>query len=381
MKTGEPCILSQSSIQHSLSTCFTGFLRSLGLLIFLWVAALPVKLLGQDEFSIVGSRVLYVMDPHCLEPGGEVRAEAVDRMVNSLLIGLTGRPTATSAWKSLLHEDEVVGIKVSASGQKASGTRLATVMAVVRGLRAAGFSREQIVVWDRNRQDLLASGFSESSPDYELQWIDPADGYDEESPVSAPILGKLIWGDSKFVPRSQQRFADLAGGTHQLSSQSYVSNVLSRKVTRVIHIPSLQDSFLTGINGALAGMVLHNLDNWRRFTTAPFFGDPYLAEIYATEVISGKVVLTLLDGLFLQFAGGPFPNPAQTVENFTIFASYDPVALDATARRLINEVRAEHRLPDVNSQSGYIESAALLGLGVEGEDKILMRRITDGGSR
>ena len=132
---------------------------------------------------------------------------------------------------------------------------------------------------------------------------------------------------------------------------------------------------MTGLNGAIAGMVLFNIDNWRRFTTPPSFGDPYVSEIYAGEMIAGKVILTILDALFLQYAGGPFPNPAQTMENTTIFASYDPVAIDFTARGLLDEARALHRLPSIKSMTGYIESAAAIGLGVAEDPRIQLRRV------
>lgn len=326
--------------------------------------------------AIVGSRVSFVLDPAAIAPGGEVRDSVVQEMVDALIVSLTGRRSPGAAWRSLLNpETDVAGIRVSASGQKVSGTRLATALAVVRGLRAIGFPREKIIVWDRNLEDLLAAGYVRNHPDYTLRWIEAHGGYDPDAPVTAPLLGRLIWGDSQFASRGSQRFSDLLGSSQQLSSNSYFARVLTREVTKVIHIPSLQDSFLTGINGAIAGMVVNNIDNWRRFTNPPYFGDPYVAEIYASEVISGKVIVTFLDALFLQFAGGPFPNPAQTMENATIFASYDPVAIDFTARGLLDETRQIHRLPALGSMTGYIETAAQMGMGVAEDSKIQLRRI------
>ncbi|MCX6974041.1 MAG: hypothetical protein NTZ94_07000, partial [Verrucomicrobia bacterium] len=168
---------------------------------------------------------------------------------------------------------------------------------IANGLIAAGVPPSNIIVWDRNLEDLLAAGFSRESHLYQLRWVDPVTGYDRKSQVTAPVLGRLIWGDSGFGNRTSTRMEDILSSGEQLSSSSYFSKVLSKDVTKVINVPALSDSFLTGVNGALANMTLPNLDNWRRFTRDPAFGDPYLAEIYADEMISGKVVLTILDAL------------------------------------------------------------------------------------
>lgn len=336
-----------------------------------WIAlagALPCH--ANEPPAIVASRVPFVHEPAAADPAGGFRQEVVRSMVDGLLMELTGRKSGRDAWQTLLHPAEVVGIKVSASGHRAGGTKIETILAVVRGLRDAGFSRAQIVVWDKSREDLLEIGLRENHPDYRLAWIDPASGFDAQSPVDIAVPGKLIWGDGQFAEGGSPRFSDMAAGGARLSTRSSFSRVLVREVTRVIHIPSLQDSYHTGINGAFAGMVLGNLDNWRRFVRPPAFGDPFLPEIYAMPQISQKMVLTLLDGLFLQYGGGPFPNPAATIPNNTLFISYDPVAMDATARRLVNEARAGVKLPPVNPQSAYIETAAAMGLGVAEDSRI-----------
>jgi uncharacterized protein (DUF362 family) len=151
--------------------------------------------------------------------------------------------------------------------------------------------------------------------------------------------------------------------------------VLSRKVTKVVNLPSLCDSFLSGINGALANMTLWNVDNWRRFVKDPYFGNPFLAEIYADPMVRDKIVLTIMDALEVQFAGGPFPNPNFTRPYGTIFASRDPVAIDAIAMRLIDEYRVANKLPPVAPVAGHVESAATLGLGNFDESSIEQVRV------
>jgi hypothetical protein len=319
--------------------------------------------------ALVGSRVLVMTEETVLQQSGQVREPVVREMVDRLLLGLTGRRSVTEAWLSLVQPEDIVGLKVSVAGGRRGGTRVETVRAVAAGLRQAGLPREQIIVWDRDKDELLAAGFSASDPNYVLRWIDARDGYDKEVFLTAPLLGQLIWGDHQFADRSGQLGGGGRGGG-QFSSKSHFARVLSTEVTKVINIPSLQDSFLAGVNGALVGMTVHNLDNWRRFASPQGVGAAYLAEAYSHELIAGKVVLNLLDGLFLQYAGGPFPSPAETVENFSLFMSYDPVALDAVARELLNEARLQRRLPKVEPLTQYLESAEAMGLGLADLDKV-----------
>lgn len=321
------------------------------------------------------AQVFYAIEQSALGPGRRVDAPVVRRMVDNLVCRVTGKPDAASAWRSLVSPKDVVGIKVSTTGRALSGTNPEVAAAIAAGLRAAGVPKKNIIVWDRNIEDLTAAGYRADSADYTLRAIDPQGGYDPHTQVSAPVLGKLIWGDRKFGNTDGFRFADMLSSGEQLSSQSFYSKILTGEVTKIINVPSLTDSYFTGVNGAMANLTLGNLDNWRRFTKAPDHGDPYIAEIYADPIVREKVVLTLLDGLVLQYAGGPFPNPNFAIDNLALFASRDPVAIDATAMRLVNEARAAARLPSVKDLSGHIESAHALGLGEFAESRIDLVRV------
>lgn len=330
---------------------------------------------SERRSSLQKSKVYYAIDSNVLGPSRTVQPRIVARMVESLVCGATGKAAPAEAWRSLVSPADKVGIKVSASGRTVSGTNPEVVAAVVEGLREAGVPEKNIIVWDRNLEDLLAAGFKKGGDGYQLRWVDPASGYDSKAQVSAPVLGKLIWGDRKFGEKSVRRFSDMLTGGEQLSSQSYYAKVLSTEVTKVINIPSLTDSYTTGINGALVNMTLANLDNWRRFAKSAAEGDSYIAEIYADAPIRGKVVLTIMDALILQYAGGPFPDPDFAVENYALFAGRDPVAIDATALRLIEEVRKANRMPSVKPMAVYIEAGVELGLGEFLEHRIEMVRV------
>lgn len=321
------------------------------------------------------AKVFYAMETSSLAQRRTPNHAVVRRMVDNLVCAATGKPNPAAAWASLVKASDRVGIKVAASGGAVSGTHPAVVKAIATGLISAGVQPSNIIVWDRNLDDLLAAGYSRNDQLYRLRWVDTATGYDTKSQVTAPVIGRLIWGDSAFGDRTGSRMEDMLGGGEQLSSTSYYAKVLSQEVDKVINVPSLTDSFLTGVNGALANMTLPNLDNWRRFTRSPDFGDPYLAEIYADAMIHGKVVLTILDALVLQYAGGPFPNPGFLVDHHSIFMSKDPVAIDATAGRLLNENRTPSRLPSLDKMTLWLQSASAINLGKHREEEIELIRV------
>jgi uncharacterized protein (DUF362 family) len=145
-------------------------------------------------------------------------------------------------------------------------------------------------------------------------------------------------------------------------------------VDKVIHLPALTDSTFSGVNGALSGMVLDNLDNWRRLARAPHHGDPFLPELYADPRLGGKVVLTILDALRPQYAGGPFPGAQYKTNYGAIFASRDAVALDATGLRLLDDFRKEAGLPPWAKKVRWPATAEMLGLGTADEDRIELIR-------
>ncbi|MEI6071554.1 MAG: DUF362 domain-containing protein [Verrucomicrobiae bacterium] len=325
------------------------------------------------------AKIYYVADTAALTPAREVNPGVVRRMVDRLIMAATGQPDVARAWGSLVKTTDRVGIKVSAAGGAVSGTNPQVVDAIVDGLKAAGLPASRIIVWDRNIEDLIAAGYRRDGSRYSLRWVDRATGYDPQAQVNAPVLGKLIWGDFGFGDRSGSRFSDMSG--EQLSNKSFYSKILSREVTKIINVPSLTDSFLTGINGALANMVLPNIDNWRRFTKPPSYGDPYLAEIYADAMIKEKIAITILDGLVLQYAGGPFANPGFLQDHFTIYASRDPVAVDATAARLVDDARKPSKLPALAPMTSWLQAASSIGLGQHAAEKIELIQVGAEGPR
>ena len=294
--------------------------------------------------------------------GGEVSSPRVRRMVDGLVMAATGRPDVAAAWRTLVHPRDRVGLKVSTSAAPVASTHPAIVEAVAEGLVAAGVPPDRIVIWDRKWDDIARAGYEKLGRRFVVTSTDRAGGYNQKEVATAAVMGRLIHGDRDFDPRHTQ--------SDQMSGKSYLSNVLVGGVDKVVHLPALTDHLSSGMNGALSGMVLDNLDNWRRLARPPHYGDPFLAELYADPRIGGKVVLTILDALRPQYAGGPFPEPQYVVNHGAIYASRDPVAIDVLGVELLDGFRKQAGMLSLSKMTEWLASAEVLGLGLSSREKI-----------
>jgi len=79
---------------------------------------------------------------------------------------------------------------------------------------------------------------------------------------------------------------------------------------------------------------------------------------------------TIMDGLAVQFAGGPFPNPNFTRQYFTILASRDPVAIDSLVLPRVEKLRQMMSVPPIGNTASYIKSGAYYQLGTTDRRRI-----------
>ena len=174
----------------------------------------------------------------------------------------------------------------------------------------------------------------------------------------APVLGQLIWGDAQFTERLN---ALNPAESDQLSSKSHLCRMLARDVTKWINITALSDAPGTGVHGTFYSAVVANIDNWRRFTTTGPDGANALPDLYADPRIGGKCVLHILDPLAVTYAGGPAANPHFATVHSTLYASRDPVALDALGARLLDGWRSAANLPVLGAKVAWLQGAASIG--------------------
>jgi uncharacterized protein (DUF362 family) len=297
----------------------------------------------------------------------------VREMVNRLVMAVTGQPDVAKAWGSLVSPGERVGIKISAAGGDLFTTHHDIVNAIVDGLAAAGHPRSSIVVWDRSVGGIKEAGYRSSVDGYQIKAIAPHDGYDPKAVQSAPVVGKLVWGDFEFVSDTWKM--PIVADGEATSNVSHFSKIISSEVDKIINVPVMSVSETNGIAGCIYNMTIPNIDNWRRFAQGSRFGAESLAEIYANPLIANKVVFNLMDGLMAQYAGGPQPQPNYALPHATLYASKDPVALDAIALKRLEEWRKGESLRPLGPVAAYIDFASQLGLGNSATNRIEVRNI------
>lgn len=308
----------------------------------------------------------------------DANPEVVRRMVDQLVLAVSGQTTVGAAWASLVKATDVVGIKVCANGAPLFSTHPAVVDAIEAGLIGAGVPPQNIVVWDREEKLLKLAGFKGRSGGYRLMWSEK--NYDLKEFVTSPISGKLIYGDMLFVSKLPEIIKEEQAAPEKdkkkrfvadnLSDESHISNVLTHVVTKVINVPVLSDHMFCGLSGALFNMTVQNLDNWRRLVQAPISGDPSIPEAYADPRIGEKVVLTIMDGLVALYAGGPVGDANYAIHHGALYASKDPVALDAIALKRLDQWRVEAQMEPASKTAKYLKTALDYGLGNADPSKI-----------
>jgi uncharacterized protein (DUF362 family) len=167
----------------------------------------------------------------------------------------------------------------------------------------------------------------------------------------------------------------LFSDTENTSNASHFSKIVSSEVDKIINVPVMSISETNGIAGCIYNMTIPNIDNWRRFAQGSRFGAESLAEIYSNPLIAKKVVFNLMDGFIAQYAGGPQPQPNYAIHHATLYASKDPVALDAVALKYFEQWRARASLRAISPMAAYVEYASQIGLGNAAANRIEVKKI------
>jgi hypothetical protein len=342
--------------------------RNVALVYFCAISSLLAQAPSPPERSIV-----YTTHDADAIIGYKTDRRAVRAMVDRLILTVTGQPDLAKAWGSLVSPNDKIGIKISAAGGELFTTHHDVVSAIVDGLVAAGHPRSSIVVWDRSLQGTKEAGYKKAADGFELKSIAPREGYDPKATLTAPLLGKLVWGDVDYISDTGKS-APLSD-TENTSDVSHFSRIISSEVTKIINVPVMSNSTTNGIAGCLYNLTIPNIDNWRRFAQGTGFGAESVAIIYSNPTISQKVVLNIMDGLLAQYGGGPQSQPNFAVHHATLYASKDPVALDTVALKRLDEWRSKSNFPPIGRLASYVQTATTVGLGNSDMSRIEVKNV------
>ncbi|MCS7091064.1 MAG: DUF362 domain-containing protein [Limisphaera sp.] len=280
--------------------------------------------------------------------------DRIEAMVERALTRLVDQPTVSAAWRSLVTTGEVIGIKVESKLGPQFGTRLPVVEGLVKSLLAAGWPATNIIIWDRHQADLQRAGFESLALRHGVQLAGSADeGYDPEVFYESPLLGTLLWGDLEY-------------GQHQPGAgrKSYVSRLLTRRLTRIVVVSPLVAHPHAGVMGLLYSLARASVDNFLRFEGEAERLARAVPEICALPVLGDRVVLCVVDALLCQYLGGSRGLLHYSSELNEIRMSRDPVALDILSLRELERQRRVLGIAYPPVSRELYENAALLELGI-----------------
>jgi len=293
-------------------------------------AAAKIPLLDAAEQAAAAgkSRVVIARDAALRGTGTTVDSSRMLSLLDRAMQSLFGLDHAAEPWKKLVRPSEKVGVKVNALGGRGLSSNVQLVEAICERLQQAGIRAHDIIVWDRDSDELERVGFHISTADNRVQCFGTDRvGYEEELAAYGSVGSRL-------------------------------SKILTERCDVLINVPVLKDHDGAGVTLALKNMygVIHNPNKFH-----PNGCDPYIADLNMLPAIRAKMCLTICDATTACYEGGPAYKPQYCWHDNAVIVSADPVALDYTGWQVIERKRAEKKLKTLEADGRrprYIATAA-----------------------
>ncbi|MDX2187400.1 MAG: DUF362 domain-containing protein [Opitutaceae bacterium] len=262
-------------------------------------------------------------------------------------------------------EKKKVGLKIYADSGPGMATPMPLVKAVIGALERRGFTKDGIFLVGLNPLRLRMTGYlpslstgSTEFKDYRVfvlesgRYYDPGWFYDSPLPTRFdPILAeKSIEGIEADSSREEDR-------------KSFLATPLFLDADFWINLPVYTDHPTLGVNGALVNATLWNASNTARFFRSPANAPAAVAEMSAIPELRQTWALTIASLERYQFIGGPYFNSLYTVSEPSIWASTDPVAMDAMMLARINDWRKRSGFPNISDEIRTLDFAEQLSVG------------------
>jgi len=323
-----------------LKQCFTGaaVLRASGTMGLLAPA---------QQAASAKSRVVIARDDLLRGTGSTVDSRRMLGLLDRAMQTLCDRDHAIEAWSKLVRPGETVGLKVNALGGRGLSSNLQLIEAICGRLQEAGIKAGDIVVWDRDSDELERAGFRIAMGGNGVQCFG-TDRVDYEPELAA-----------------------------HGSVGSRLSRILTQRSNVLINVPVLKDHDGAGVTIALKNMygVIHNPNKYH-----PNGCNPYIADLNMLPEIRTRMRLTICDATTAQYEGGPAYKPEYSWRHNALIVSQDPVALDYTGWQIIERKRAEIGLKTLGAEGRapqYIATAADAGhqLGTNDPSRITVAEV------
>ena len=287
-------------------------------------------LLGAAEHTSLPlkSRVAIARDPMLRGAGTAVDSGRILGLLDRAMQTLFELDHPAEPWKKLVRPGEKVGIKVNALGGRGLSSNLPLVEAICERLQEVGIRASDIVIWDRDTDEMGHVGFHVVTEGNRVQCFGTDRvGYENELAAYGSVGSRL-------------------------------SKILTERCDALINVPVLKDHDGAGVTIALKNMygVIHNPNKYH-----PNGCNPYVADLNMLPAIRTKIRLNICDATMACFEGGPGFKPQYSWKENALIVSQDPVALDHSGWRIIESKRAEMKLKTLEADSRaprYIATAA-----------------------
>lgn len=262
------------------------------------------------------SRVVRLRQPRLVD-GPRVHTGLLEESLDAALAAFAGTISGFSAWESILHPTDTVGLKFNQSGRDAIATTAAMAEALVRSLQGAGVSAGQIICIEAPPGIAERLGVRSARPGYSVVETDFGSGRDHLAAVLDDI-------------------------------------------SALISVPFLKTHNIAGFTGALKNLSHGLIKHPARFHANSC--SPFIADIVGTQAIRSKLRLCVADGMRVVFDRGPEPTVETLSDEGYLLVSDDPVAVDSVGMEIVNRVRRAHGMGSL-AMPEYLAAAASRGLG------------------
>jgi len=288
--------------------------------LLLTLFAFPLFQLKEKDAPIVG--VSSTKDPF-------------ERVYNSIKFSTGKKPE--EYFSSILKKDSIVGIKLNCLAGKNLSPKVEFVEALIKILKNSGIQEENIIVFERSDKELERAGFK----------------------INKSGKGYKCYGtNGEYLPEVEEA----------ISVGSCFSNIC-KKITHLINFGVLKDHDLAGISVGLKNYygLIHNPNKYHSNNCSP-----YVAHLLTHPYIKDKHILTIIDGTFCQYNGGPAYNSSFIEKEDIVFSSTDLAACDFYGLERIEYNRKKNKLKTLEEEKRfplYLQEAEKLKLTKAGISK------------
>lgn len=252
----------------------------------------------------------------------------IANLLDRAMLGLFDSADPARCWAKVARPGQLVGLKVNTLGGRGLSSNVQLVDAICERLQGAGIRAQDIVIWDRDTEELERAGFRIRTGGSQVRCFGTDKVGFEEELVTFGSVG------------------------------SQLSRILTQRCDVLINVPVLKDHDGAGVSIALKNMygAIHNPNKYH-----PNGCDPFVADVNMLPEIRAKVRLHICDATTAGFEGGPAFKPEFVWQPNALLVAEDAVALDQTGWHMIERKRAEQGLKTLAAEKRaphYIATAA-----------------------